>query len=605
MFVLEYGTHRGWMAPVVSYRVFPPLEHALTDLGRVVLGFAYLRYFLPGKDAARRFLIAGAAVFVLLYLVTAPLWVRFLDAHAHLYREAHAPFGHFWGDFAFRVAGAAFMATVLVQLARAGGRRIPGPLVAGFTLLLLDELLMIFNLATGDGPYRTVLAPVRHSLGIGAIPLFIWSYWGELVRQLREEKVRSEGSLAALAESEERYRTLVENIDHGITLIDPGFRVLMSNPAHARLLKKPSREVIGQVCYRAFHGRDAACPECPGAVAMATGERAVAEKRRVGDDGSVLTVRIHAFPVRRADGSVAGFIELVEDTTEAVRAQAERARLEERVRQAQKMESLGLLAGGIAHDFNNLLMGILGNADLALAKLAPEAPARPFVQRIDTAAQRAADLTNQMLAYSGKGRFVVEPINLSRLVEEMGHLLATVTSKRATVSYRLARDLPPVEADATQIRQVVMNLITNASDALGDEPGVITVSTGALDADGAYLASSFLDEQLPGGEYVWVEVSDTGAGMDAATRARIFEPFFSTKQTGRGLGLAAVLGIVRGHRGGIRVYSEPGEGTTVKVLLPAARGLVTAAAGACAAAPAPPPVPGGEGQAAVLVVDDE
>jgi signal transduction histidine kinase/ActR/RegA family two-component response regulator len=376
----------------------------------------------------------------------------------------------------------------------------------------------------------------------------------------------------------------------------------MANAAHARLLRKAPAEVVGQECFRAFHGRESACPDCPGATAMATRRAAVVEKRSTRPDGSQLVVQIQAFPVLHADGSARGFIELVENVTETRKLQAERERLDARVREAQKMESLGILAGGIAHDFNNLLMGILGNVDLALTKTVPESPARPFLQRIDTAAQRAADLTNQMLAYSGRGRFIVEPINLSRLVEEIGHLLATVVSKGATLRYNLAAELPPVEADATQLRQVVMNLITNASDAIGNAEGMISVSTGLVDADEAYLTGLWSRENLAAGRYVFVEVTDNGAGMGAETRARIFDPFFSTKQTGRGLGLAAALGIVRGHKGGIRVYSEPGKGTTIKVLLPAAAGAALPTTGGPVGAEA---AEGGPGHGLILVVDDE
>jgi PAS domain S-box-containing protein len=604
MFLLEYGVHRGWLTPVVSFRVFPPLEHALTDLGRLFLGFAYLRYFLRESRLPGLLLRVGVPVFVGLYLVTAPLWVRFLDARALLYQEQTARFGLFWGDLAFRVCASLLLGAVLLALtlARRRGEPVPAALFAGFFLLYLDEFLMIFNLTTGDGPWRETLAPIRHNLGIWAIPLFIWAYYGELLRQLRSSEADTERARAALTESEECYRTLVENIDHGITLLDERHRVLTANAAHARLLKKNPGEVVGQECYRAFHGLDAPCPDCPGTVAMATRRKAVVEKRTTRPDGSELVVSIQAFPVLHADGTVRGFIELVENVTEKRKLQAERERLDARVRQAQKMESLGILAGGIAHDFNNLLMGILGNVDLALTKTVPESPARPFLQRIDTAAQRAADLTNQMLAYSGRGRFIVEPINLSRLVEEIGHLLATVVSKGATLRYDLAADLPPVEADATQLRQVVMNLITNASDAIGSGEGVISVSTGAVDADAAYLAGLWSPESLAAGRYVFVEVTDTGVGMDAETRARIFDPFFSTKQTGRGLGLAAALGIVRGHKGGIRVYSERGKGTTVKVLLPAAAGAALPAADVPTRAPA---ADGGPGRGLVLVVDDE
>jgi len=229
-----------------------------------------------------------------------------------------------------------------------------------------------------------------------------------------------------------------------------------------------------------------------------------------------------------------------------------------------------VLAGGIAHDFNNLLMGVLGNASLALMKMNRESPGREHITKVETAARRAAELTNQMLAYSGKGKFVIEPLVLSRVVEEMAHLLEAVISKKAMLRYEFADDLPAVEADAAQIRQVVMNLILNASDAIGDRSGVITVTTGVLRADRDYLEDTYIDSELPEGYYVFAEISDTGRGMDVETQRTIFDPFFTTKFAGRGLGLAAVLGIVRGHRGAIKVYSEPGRGSTFKILLPAA-----------------------------------
>jgi PAS domain S-box-containing protein len=276
----------------------------------------------------------------------------------------------------------------------------------------------------------------------------------------------------------------------------------------------------------------------------------------------------------------------------------QRRRSEEQMRNAQKLESLGVLAGGIAHDFNNLLVGVLGNAGLALLELPDDSSARQPIRDIEVSAQRAAELTRQMLAYSGRGRFRVEPVDLSSVVEEMSQLLRRVISKQTQLSLRLGRDLPAVVADPTQLRQVVMNLITNASDALGDTAGTVTLETGTVMADRAMLASTYLNEQLPAGLYVVLEVSDTGCGMDGATSARIFEPFFTTKFTGRGLGLAAVLGIVRGHKGAISVQSAPGAGTTFRVLLPASSGKLGASEAATGAVLK-------RGVGLVLLVDDE
>jgi len=247
----------------------------------------------------------------------------------------------------------------------------------------------------------------------------------------------------------------------------------------------------------------------------------------------------------------------------------EQRNLEQQMLHSQKLESLGVLAGGIAHDFNNLLTGILGNADLAKTEMSPLDPSRASLEGIEVAARRAADLCRQLLAYSGRGRFIIEPLNLHELVEEMGHLLTVSISKKVVLKYHFSDGIPAVDADATQLRQVVMNLIVNASEAIGQRSGVISVTVGLAHCEADYLKGCFGADRLAAGDYVYLEVADTGHGMDKATLDRIFDPFFSTKFTGRGLGLAAVLGIMRGHHGAVRVYSEPGRGTTFKLLFPA------------------------------------
>jgi PAS domain S-box-containing protein len=262
----------------------------------------------------------------------------------------------------------------------------------------------------------------------------------------------------------------------------------------------------------------------------------------------------------------------------------ERKRFESQIQQAQRLESLGVLAGGIAHDFNNLLMGILGNADLALMELRAESPARKHLDSVVKTSQRAAELCEQMLAYSGRGKFVTKTLNLSTLVEEMAHLLEVSISKKVTVRYHFQPDLPPVEGDPAQLRQVIMNLILNASDAIGDQIGLISVSTGSIDIDPNHpvlisnprkgndglgsLPVQFTDGTLPTGKYASIQVEDTGCGMDAQTLSRIFDPFFTTKFTGRGLGLAAVHGIVRSHHGTVQIESTKGIGSCFRVLIP-------------------------------------
>ena len=251
------------------------------------------------------------------------------------------------------------------------------------------------------------------------------------------------------------------------------------------------------------------------------------------------------------------------------RDEKERQNLEKQLLHAQKLESLGVLAGGIAHDFNNILMAIIGNADLALMRISKESPGVENLHKIEQAAARAADLAKQMLAYSGKGKFIVEQLDLNRLLEEMLHLLEVSISKKATLRLNLHQHLPSVEGDATQLRQIIMNLAINASEAIDDANGNITVTTGSMDCDSKYLKDAWLNENLNPGHYVYLEIADTGCGMSKETLAKIFDPFFTTKFTGRGLGMAAVLGIVRGHKGAIKVYSEVDKGTSFKILLPA------------------------------------
>jgi PAS domain S-box-containing protein len=408
----------------------------------------------------------------------------------------------------------------------------------------------------------------------------------------------------ALRESQSLFSAFMNHLPAVVLLKDSQGEILYTNEAFQelfgeRMLGTKASELPG------LDGEGAARMRNDDVRALAEGTILVEETIR-DHGGRGRTFETRKFVIARTDKPpLLGAVSV--DISKRRQAEEQRLSFERQMQQAQKMESLGILAGGIAHDFNNLLMGVLGNIDMALTKTPPESAVHTYLRRADTAAERAADLTNQMLAYSGKGRFVVEAIDLTAVVAEMAPLLATITSKRAAVTYRLAGGLPPVEGDATQIRQVVMNLITNASDALGDREGVIAVTTGVAQADSS--GTSATGEPSPEGRRVYVEVSDNGCGMDRVTQARIFDPFFTTKQTGRGLGLAAVLGIVRGHGGEIRLTSEPGHGTTFRVLFPAPPAARPNAAratdGAADSATDASGVAAWKGPRTVLLVDDE
>jgi signal transduction histidine kinase/ActR/RegA family two-component response regulator len=273
--------------------------------------------------------------------------------------------------------------------------------------------------------------------------------------------------------------------------------------------------------------------------------------------------------------------------------------LQAQMQQMQKLESLGLLAGGVAHDFNNLLTAVLGNAELALKDLPASAPAREPLGEIRTIACRAADLCRQFLTYSGQGGLASESIAPQQIVEEISRILEVSVAEKVRLVFQFADDVPLIVGDPTQIRQVVMNLITNASEAIGSQEGVITLSLSKRQVERRALRDFVADTDVAEGIFVELAVTDTGCGMDEATRSRVFEPFFSSKSTGRGLGMAAVLGIVRGHKGAIRIASEAGKGTTVTVLLPAAGPEVSLRVERPATSPVARPA-----AAAVLVVDD-
>ncbi|MDD2897438.1 MAG: response regulator [Desulfuromonadaceae bacterium] len=401
-----------------------------------------------------------------------------------------------------------------------------------------------------------------------------------------------------MRESEERYRTLVDNIPLGIALIDCDYKIIMVNTTQAALFAHSREWFIGRNCYDTFEKRDETCPHCPRSHSLATGSVAQTETEVTKADGRTIAVRISSVPLFGPSGESTGFIEVLEDITDTKRAEEEKLTLEKQLLHAQKLESLGVLAGGIAHDFNNILTAIIGNADLALMRLNRESPAVDNLHRIEQAASRAADLARQMLAYSGKGKFVVENINLNILLEEMLHMLEVSISKKAVLRLNTHQQLPLVEADATQMRQIIMNLVINASEAIGDKSGVIAITTGCMECDRSYLKDVWLDENLINGLYVYLEIVDNGCGMNRETLAKLFDPFYTTKFTGRGLGMAAVLGIVRGHKGAIKVYSEVGKGTSFKILLPASGKPAEIFNGAS-------PPDNWHGTGTVLLVDDE
>ena len=420
----------------------------------------------------------------------------------------------------------------------------------------------------------------------------------ELAIRVAERTAELVRANEALRQSEQHYQVLTNLAPVGIFRTDAMGRCLYLN--------ERACQICGIGLEEAGQGRWDRILEPDDRLRLAVEWRKVAagsapgslEHRIVRGDGSAVWALTHFAAERGSGGEVTGCIGTVADISDRKRAEEETRKLEAQVQHAQRLQSLGILAGGLAHDFNNLLTIILGNARIALMDLPPDSPAVARLAEVETATSRAAELTNQMLAYSGKGRFMVRAVNLSRLAEEIAHLLQTVIPKKTAIQFNLASDLPAIDADPAQIRQIVMNLITNAAEAIGEAGGAIQFSTGVVDADRTYLSGTYFDDHLPAGRYVYLEVADTGCGMSPETQAKIFDPFFTTKFTGRGLGLAAAIGIVRAHRGALKVSSQEGVGSTFRLLFPGTdkkeepRGEEPAARAQ-------------RGRGTVLVVDDE
>ncbi|MBK8792210.1 MAG: PAS domain S-box protein [Holophaga sp.] len=408
------------------------------------------------------------------------------------------------------------------------------------------------NLEVRDLIFDTILSPVFDLQGT------LESVIGVSTDVTERERARQ-----SLQESEQRFRDLLEKLGEGFAIVDVNETFTFANPA---------AEVIFGVGPGMLVGRN-----LKEFLALDDFEQARqrTERRKVGESESyeesirrpnqeIRQLLLNVTPLMDPKGNYLGANGVFQDITE--RRQAEDA-----LRQAQKLESLGVLAGGIAHDFNNLLTAILGNLNLAQSCISDGSAASPYLDNVEKTVLRAAELTKQMLAYSGKGRFVVKVHDLNHVVKEMTHLLQVSIPKKTTLRFLLSPGVLSIEADVAQLHQVVMNLVTNASDAIGEEAGAITIATHVETLSEGEIPAANPGQSLPPGSYAVLEVSDSGCGMGTEVMEKIFDPFFSTKASGRGLGLSAMLGILRGHKAGIKIASQVGKGSTFTIFLPLAR----------------------------------
>jgi PAS domain S-box-containing protein len=374
---------------------------------------------------------------------------------------------------------------------------------------------------------------------------------------------RSADAARALARE---WQATFDAISDGVAVLDAEGRIQRCNVGLAALAGRPASEIVGSPWSALWGGLPP--DKQPFVRALHSRQR---ESVEFDYDGKTLHLTVD--PILDDDGAVTGAVQIASDVTE-------KRRLEEQFWEGQKFETIGTLAAGVAHDFNNLLTSIMGNASLVLSTLPAGSTFRDQLDDVVKSSQRAADLTKQLLAYSGKGRHFLQKLDLTSVVERTQNLIEATVGKKVSLEVRLARSLPSIEADANQLQQVILNLVSNAAEAIGEESGVIRIRTG-VDAS----------------HRVYLEVRDTGCGMDSETRSRIFDPFFTTKFTGRGLGLAAVAGIARGHRATLNVNSSPGQGSTFRISFPAVEEVVADSLSR--------PQEDLAGSGTVLVVDDE
>ncbi|MDX1648231.1 MAG: PAS domain S-box protein, partial [Myxococcota bacterium] len=430
---------------------------------------------------------------------------------------------------------------------------------------------------------ETAMAYIDAALA-GERPLFEWvhrSAAGRLVpcrvqlarvelegRQLVRASVQDLSELVASARAQARLHRVLEASPDLVSVGDAAGHVLWMNEAGKRMLGLPTDADLAGIDSCTLHpeesGRLLREEAIPHAIRHGTWR---GETELLTRDGRCIPLSQLVIAHLDADGRVDALSTVARDVS------AQKA-LERRVLHAQKMESLGVMAGGVAHDFNNLLLGILGNASLLREDLPAEGEARQEADQIVHIAERAADLARQLLAYAGRAEVAVEDVDLSELARDSAELLGASVSKKVTVRFDLAASLPAVAGDPTQLRQVLMNLVLNAAEAIGDRAGEIRIRTGVERVDPATLLFSELESTDAGGGVPCVvcEVSDSGPGIPPAVLERIFDPFFTTKTGGRGLGLSALLGIVRSHRGGLAVASPPVGGARFTVVLPAREG---------------------------------
>ncbi|MEE9524930.1 MAG: ATP-binding protein, partial [Thermodesulfovibrionales bacterium] len=530
MFISEYGGWKGIVSFNFPYLYYPPFEHSAAMVAGILIGYAFLSYFLDWKRLPRSFLFIGLGTTAILYTVTAPLWISYLRDHPGTL------FGAFWGDMAFRVSASILLGTVLGSFvfAKNKGVRIPLALIIGFSFLFLDEFLMIFNLANKE-KYIQIYAPIRHNLHIWSIPLFLAVYWNELSTKL-SDAVKAKDSMFELS-------------PNMLCIFDSGGIISIASPAASDIVGHSPKELSGmkveELGFSDIYLSELSTLLKPGETSSAVSY----EDIYVAPDQKERWLKWKIQPVP----SEGLFYAVVSDITEIRHRDEERSKLE-------KLQSLGILAGGIAHDFNNLLSAMVGNISIVKMTSAPDNATLERLEEVEKACVRAKDLTLQLLTFARGGAPVKRTAELPDLIKDTSKFAISGSSARCTWS--IPDDLWPVDIDEGQISQVVHNIILNGKQAM---PGGGTINISAKNVtieEGDTLP-------LMEGKFIRISFEDQGTGIAESHVKKIFDPYFTTRQDGNGLGLATSYSIIKNHNGHIAVRSEPGVGSVFDVYLPA------------------------------------
>ncbi len=549
MILISYLQAFELLSPDILYLLVPPLEHGLSNIAMVVIAAAFLQHLLKDNPHSRLYLKYSLISIIICYLII------FSGCFYYIINNPNSRFDQPWYDWLFRVNASIWMLVSIVWLLAKSQGWTRNAVCLALTCFFLSEFIIIPEIILGDS-YTHILTPISHGLYMIAIPIFGFVY-------IREMYIQRQMMLGELNQSKLTLEAIFQNsIPTSITSTD--YQVLHANDSYFRVFGDEHRE--NNKCYLSRPGSLCHSEKCPMKQILNGKKSLTIDSTKQDNKGKERHFIITAKPYHNPEGDIVGIVESYQDITRRKIMEQEREEMESLLRQSQKMEALGTMAGGIAHDFNNMLFITIGNAEMSLDDIPTNNPARDKIEQILKISSRGQDLVKQILTFSRRESHELKPHYLQLLLDSIQKILRPIIPATVRLNAHIAKDCPPVISDSTQISQLLMNLCNNAVHAM-DEEGTIELTLKNIE-----LTREDLKDQptMEPGLHVRLSVSDNGSGIDSKKIARIFEPFYTTKEigVGTGMGLSVVHGIVIGHKARILVDSEPGTGTTFRIDFP-------------------------------------